>query len=65
MDLNCKLIEKTFKSDDGSSHSYSVLVFKLADNSELEVTIKGDKAKLLRLSNNVNTNMPDDDFWKK
>lgn len=65
MDLKCKLLEKTFKDDQGLNHSYYVLSFDLADDSTLEITIKGDKAKLLKLSNNVNT-MPDTkDFWKK
>ena len=64
MELNCKLEEKNFKDADGISHSYNVLVFKLADGSKLEITVKGDKAKLLRLSNNLNDKMPDNDFWK-
>lgn len=66
MDLNCKLEEKAFKDADGISHSYQVLVFELADGSKLEISVKGDKAKLLRLSNNLNNNqMPDKDFWGK
>lgn len=53
MELKCKLIEKTFKDADGNSHAYYVLSFDLADGSELEIAVKGDKAKLLRLSNNI------------
>ena len=53
MELKCKLIEKSFKDDEGKSHVYYVLSFDLADGSNLEVSIKGDKAKLLKLSNNI------------
>lgn len=63
MELKCKLVEKSFKDADGQSHAYYVLSFDLADGSNLEVSLKGDKAKLLKLSNNVNTK--DDDFWNK
>ena len=63
MELKCKLIEKSFKDIDGNSHAYYVLSFDLADGSHLEVSLKGDKAKLLQLSNNVNNK--DDDFWNK
>lgn len=54
MELNCKLIEKVFKDNEGQSHTYYVLSFTLADGSDLEVSIKGDKAKLLKLSYNLN-----------
>lgn len=56
MELKCKLMEKTFKDSEGQSHEYYVLSFDLADGSNLEVSIKGDKAKLLRLSNNMDNN---------
>lgn len=62
MDLNCKLIEKTFKDADGNSHVYYVLSFELADDSTLEISVKGDKAKLLKLSSNMKS---DKDFWEK
>lgn len=65
MDLKCKLLEKSFKDADGQSHAYYVLSFELADGSELEISVKGDKAKLLKLSNNLNDKMPDNDFWNK
>ena len=61
LELNCKLLEKTFKDADGQSHAYYVLAFTLADNSVLEVSVKGDKAKLLKLSNNVNSSQ--NNFW--
>lgn len=64
MKLECKLVEKTFKDNDGINHSYYVLSFELADGSNLEISVKGDKAKLLKLSNNLNDKMPDD-FWNK
>lgn len=61
MNLNCKLVEKTFNDAEGKPHNYYTLVFKLADNSDLEVTLKSDKAKLLKLSNNVDSNKS---FWE-
>lgn len=66
MDLKCKLVEKTFTDKDGNQRSYYALVFKLADDTSLDITVKGDKAKLLKLSNNINTNnsMPDVDWLK-
>lgn len=65
MKLNCELIEKSFKDAEGQNHAYSVLSFELADGSNLEISVKGDKAKLLKLSNNLNDKMPDNDFWNK
>ena len=61
MELKCKLLEKTFKDSDGQSHVYYVLAFRLADDSILEISVKGDKAKLLELSNNVNSSQ--NNFW--
>lgn len=65
MELKCKLIEKTFKDADGQNHAYYVLAFDLADGSSLEISVKGDKAKLLKLSNNINDKLPDKDFWER
>lgn len=65
MDLECKLVEKAFTDDTGSSRKYYVLEFNLADGSTLEVTIKSDKAKLLRLSHDISSKkMPDVDWLK-
>lgn len=65
MELNCKLIEKSFKDNDGQSHVYYVLSFKLADGSNLEISIKGDKAMLLKLSYSLSEKSPEtDNFWK-
>lgn len=64
MDLKCKLLEKSFKDADGQSHAYYVLSFNLADDSNLEISVKGDKAKLLKLSNSVSPNQKND-FWAK
>lgn len=50
MELICKLIEKTFIDKDGVAHPYYVLSFELFDGSHVEIPIKGDKAKLLKLS---------------
>ena len=52
MNLDCKLFEKTFNTPEGEPRKYYVLEFKLADGSPLEVTLKGDKAKLLIMSHN-------------
>lgn len=65
MNLECKLIEKTFKDADGNSHAYYVLSFPLCDGSNLEISVKGDKAKLLKLSNAKNSDTMPDDFWNK
>lgn len=65
MELECKLVEKSFKDAEGQNHAYYVLSFDLADGSNLEISVKGDKAKLLKLSNNLNDKMPDNDFWNK
>ena len=64
MELNCKLVEKTFKDSDGKSHPYYTLSFKLIDDTVLEIPVKGDKAKLLILSNSVSPSKKDD-FWAK
>lgn len=53
MNLNCKLVKKTFKTDDGKEQEYYVLLFDLADDSSLEVSLKSDKAKLLIMSYNL------------
>lgn len=63
MDLKCKLVEKSFKDSEGLKHSYYVLSFDLADDSTLEVNIKGDKAKILKLSTNVDNKNSNNDFW--
>ena len=65
MKLECKLVEKAFTDKDGQTRSYNALVFNLADGSTLDVTIKSDKAKLLKLSANVNESTMPDNFWSK
>lgn len=64
MELKCKLIEKAFTDSDGISRKYYALEFNLIDGSTLEITVKGDKAKLLKLSNTLDSNkqMPDIDW---
>lgn len=61
MELECKLLEKSFTDAVGQSHAYYVLAFRLVDDSILEISVKGDKAKLLKLSNNVNSSQ--NNFW--
>lgn len=51
MELKCKLLEKSFNGSDGNTHFYYVLSFNLIDGSTLEVSLKSDKAKLLKISN--------------
>lgn len=53
MELICKLVEKTFIDKEGVNHPYNVLSFELCDGSRIEIPIKGDKAKLLKLSNSL------------
>lgn len=48
-----ELVKKAFIAEDGSKRDYYVLVHKLADGTDLEVTLKGDKAKLLIMSYNL------------
>lgn len=63
MDLNCKLIKKTFTSENGEVREYNVLQFPLSDNETLDISIKKDKANLLRLSNKIN--FPEKPFWSE
>lgn len=56
MTLECKLVKKTFNTDDGQNREYYALVFELADGTSLDVTLKGDKAKLLVMSYNLSKN---------
>lgn len=53
MDLKCKLVKKTFTSENGEVREYFVLEFPIADNETMEITIKKDKAQLLLLSQKV------------
>ncbi|MBO5375319.1 MAG: hypothetical protein J6A52_00540 [Bacilli bacterium] len=54
MDLNCKLVKKTFNAKDtGEVREYYSLVFNLADGSTIEQTVKSDKAKILIMSYNL------------
>lgn len=50
MNVELKLLEKTFTTEDGKNLPYYTLSYDLVDGSTLEVPIKGDKAKLLLLS---------------
>ena len=61
MDLKCKLVKKTFTAENGEVREYHVLQFDLVDDEKLEITIKGDKAKLLTMSSKLK--MPDTPFW--
>ena len=56
MILECKLVKKTFNTDDGQVRDYSVLEFILADGSTLDVPIKSDKSKILTMSYNISNN---------
>lgn len=57
MTLECKLVRKTFiDKDTNEPREYFVLVFELADGTSLDVTLKGDKAKLLQMSYSLSKN---------
>ena len=62
MNLNCKLVKKTFTAENGEAREYYVLEFSIADNETLDITIKKDKAQLLLLSQKV-IGFPDNPFW--
>ena len=62
MDLTCKLVKKTFTTENGEVREYFVLEFAIADSETLEITIKKDKAQLLLLSQKVSS-LPDKPFW--
>lgn len=62
MDLNCKLVKKTFTAQNGEVREYFVLEFPLTQDETLEITIKKDKAQLLLLSQKV-TSFPEKPFW--
>ena len=62
MDLNCKLVKKTFTTQNGELREYYVLEFTIANNETLEITIKKDKAQLLLLSQKI-TPLSEKPFW--
>ena len=53
MDLQCKLIKKTFTTEDKQTREYYVLAFTLFDGTVVEQTIKSYKAQLLTVSQNL------------
>lgn len=54
MDVIGKLNKKTFIDSNGELHEYYVLQFELYGGEVLEITVKGDKAKLLIMSQELN-----------
>lgn len=56
MKVEFELLEKKFKTENGSEIKYYVLARKLIDNSILEIPVKGDKSKLLLMSLTVEKN---------
>lgn len=50
MNLTMKLEKRNFTTEDGQKRDYYVLSHPLADGSNLEISVKGDKARLLILS---------------
>ena len=50
MNIKFELQEKSFTTPEGKTLPYYVLSHTLVDGSVLEVSIKGDKAKLLLMS---------------
>ena len=69
MKLECKLIEKSFTDKNtGDNRTYHALQFSLYDGSTLDLPIKGDKARLLQLSERIanfgnSNNLIDKDIW--
>ena len=61
MDLKCKLVKKTFTTENGEVRDYHVLEFPITNDENMEITIKKEKAQLLLLSQKVN--FPEKPFW--
>lgn len=61
MDLKCKLVKKTFTTENGEVRYYHVLEFPIINDENMEITIKKEKAQLLLLSQKVN--FPEKPFW--
>lgn len=47
MEMKCRLLKKDFTTEDGQKREYHVIQFDLADGSTLDIPVKGDKARLL------------------
>lgn len=54
MKIECKLSKKNFTTQDNQVREYYVLVVPIYGNEEIEIPIKGDKAKLIMLSHQLN-----------
>lgn len=50
MDIRGKLVGRKFTTPEGQERDYYVIEINLADGSTLELPIKGDKARLLIMS---------------
>lgn len=50
MEIVGKLVKKNFTVESGEVRDYYVIEYSLVDGSKLEVSLKGDKAKLLLMS---------------
>lgn len=50
MNLTMKLEKRNFTTEDGQKRDYYVLSHPIADGSNLEISVKADKARLLILS---------------
>lgn len=50
MEIIGKLVKKNFTVETGEVRDYYVIEYSLVDGSKLEVSLKGDKAKLLLMS---------------
>ena len=50
MKVEFEIKQKVFTSPEGKEVKYYVLVKRLVDGTELEIAVKGDKAKLLLMS---------------
>lgn len=50
MDIVGKLIKKEFTTDNGEVREYYVISIPLYGNETIEISLKGDKAKLILMS---------------
>ena len=64
MDLNCKLVKKTFTAENGEVREYHVLEFPITEGETLDITIKKEKAQILLLSQTV-SDFPEKTFWSE
>ena len=53
IEVIAKLVKKNFTDSDGHKREYYVLSIPLTEEENIEITIKGDKAKLILMSESL------------